>query len=71
MNMEIIKKTTGIAVLILDKINLKTKATTKDKEGPSSSISGYLATETPLKKLIQKNICIHMFIAGLFSIAKI
>ena len=34
-----------VAIPIPDKIDFKTKAITRDKEGPSNSTSGYLSEE--------------------------
>ena len=48
MEMEINEQTKNHCgrILILDKIEFKTKAITRDKEGPSDSTSGYLPEET-------------------------
>ena len=64
------KKNAGVAILISDKIDFKTKTITRHKEGPSNSTSGYLSEETPDNKLY-KDIYTHMFIAALYIIAKI
>ena len=58
-----------VAILILNKVDFKTKPITRDKEWPSNSTSGYLPEET--QNINSKRICIHMFIAALFTIAKI
>ena len=44
--MKVKRKKLGVAVLIPDKIAFKTKAITRDKEGPNNSTSGYLSEET-------------------------
>ena len=36
----------GVAILIPDKMDSKTKAIVRDKEGPSNSTSGYILKET-------------------------
>ena len=40
------KRKAGVAIFIPDKINFKTKAITRDKEGPNNSTSGYLSQKT-------------------------
>ena len=52
-----------------DKIDFKTRAITRDKEGPSNFTSGYLSEET--QNTNSKNIHIHTFITTLFTIAKV
>ena len=37
------KRKAGVAILVPDNIDFKTKAIARDKEGPNSSISGYLS----------------------------
>ena len=64
-----ITKKAGVAIPILDKIDFKTKAITGAKEGPRNSTSGYLSKNP--KTLSWKDIYIYMFIAALFTIAKI
>ena len=44
--METDKQTAGVAIRTPDIINLKQDYTTRDKEGPSNSNSGYLSEET-------------------------
>ena len=39
-------KKAGVALLIPNKVDFKTKPMTRDKEEPSNSISGYLSKET-------------------------
>ena len=62
-------KKSGVAILVLDKIDCKTKAIERNKEGPSNSTSGYLFEET--QTLNWKAIYIHTFIIALFITAKI
>ena len=57
------------AIFLPDKIDLNIKAIRTYKEGPSNSTSVYLFEET--QTLNPKDIYIHMFIAELFTIAKI
>ena len=40
------KQKVGVVMLILDKIDFKTKSISTDKEGPSNFTSGYLSEET-------------------------
>ena len=63
------QKKTGVAILIPDEIEFKIKPVTREKEGPSNSISGYLSEETQNTK--SKRSMHHMFIAALFTIAKV
>ena len=41
------EKKAGVAILIPDKIDFKTKTITRDKEDPSNSTSGYLSEKNP------------------------
>ena len=61
-----------VAKLILDKADFKSKAYNQrqKKKGPSNSISRYFSEETQNTKL-KRHIYPHMFIAALFTIAKI
>ena len=45
------KKKSGVTIFIPDKTDFKTKAISRDKEGPSNSSSGCLCKETPDTKL--------------------
>ena len=63
-----INKKSGAEVLTPDKTNFKTKAITRDKEGPSNSTSGRLSEET--QTLTRKDVYIHMFTEALFIITK-
>ena len=62
-------KKARVASDIPDKIDFKTKAITRDKEGPSNSTDAYLFKEYPNTSL--KDICPHMFIATFFTITKV
>ena len=44
-------KKAGAVILMPDKIDFKTKAITRNKEGPSNSTYGYLSEETQNTKL--------------------
>lgn len=46
MKVETRGKKAGAAILIPNKVGFKTKAITREKEGPSNSNSGYLPKET-------------------------
>ncbi|KAM5283064.1 ethylmalonyl-CoA decarboxylase isoform 4-T8 [Hipposideros larvatus] len=59
------KQKAGDAILTPGKIDFTTKAITRDKEGPSNP------TSKKPKMLLQGDVFIHMFIAALFTIAKI
>ena len=68
-----IKIKKGVAILEIDKIDFKTKAITRDKEGPISFlVIPFLGIcqEKP-KTLNSKDILIHIFITPLFTITKI
>ena len=69
MKMETNKQKTGVVILMPDKNHFKNKALTRDKEGPSSSTSGYLYEE--IQNTQSKRHVILMLIAALFIIAKI
>ena len=54
--MQIVTQKAGGATCMLDKTGFKTKAITRDKEGPSKSTAGYLCEETQntnLKRQVQ------------------
>ena len=45
------KQNAGVAILIPHKLDFKTEGITREKEGPSNFISGYLSEETQNTKL--------------------
>ena len=53
------KKKSGVAILIPDKIDFKTKAIPKDKEGPSNSTSGHFTEESGNIALIRHT---HLYV---------
>ena len=56
---------------IPDKRDFKMKAITRDEKGSSNSTSGYLSKETQNTKLKRLTLYIDMFVAALFTIAKL
>ena len=63
------KKKAGIAILLSDKTDFKTRAVTGDKGGPRNSTSGHLPEEN--ETLIRKDTCNPMFTAAILTIAMI
>ena len=59
----------GVAILIPDKIDFKTKALIRPKKDPDISLLGIYLKKPNI--LLGRNMCLHMFIAALFTIAKI